>query len=167
MCSYKHMYVQCNIFIHMLQTQMHTLQLTEVHLRDAQERVSSYEQRSLDQAKTIAELNARLDQTTSTIDEVRDKWHESTGENRSIMARVEVQEGRIRETEQQNRELMEMMGKKEEEVRRFQMRVEELLRDVASANSNHEVSKSEYKRQLEQIKDRAASKVCYSYVCIV
>ncbi len=98
------------------------------------------------------------------MDEVRDKWHESSGESRAMAARLELQERRLQETEQQNRELAEMVGKKDEDVQRLQGRVEELLRDVAAANSQQELSKSGYKRQVEQTKDRAASKVTVTCV---
>lgn len=125
-----------------------------------QDRLSCHEERSLTQTKHIAELNSRLDQTTATMDEVRDKWHESTGESKAMAARLEVQERRIQETEQQNRELIDMVGKKEDDTQRLQGRVEELLRDVAATTSQAESSRSGYKRQLEQSKDRAASKVC-------
>ncbi len=133
--------------------------MTEVHLRDTQERLSSYEQRSIDQAQQIAELNTKLEMTTTSMDDVRDKWHESTGEKRTMLARLEVQERRIHETEQQNRELIEMVGKKEDDIRRLQGRVEELIRGVASASTHNELGKSEHRRQLEQVKDRAVSKV--------
>lgn len=119
----------------------------------------SYEQRAADQTRLIAELNAKLDQTNSTMDNVRDKWHESTGENRSMVARLEVQERRLQDTEQQNRELMEIAGKREDAIQKLQGRVEELVREVSSVTSKYEMAKSDYRRQTEQNKDRAASKV--------
>ncbi len=140
--------------------------MTEIHLRDTQERLSSYEQRSIDQAQQIASLNTKLDQTTTSMDDVRDKWHESTGEKKTMVARLDVQERRIHETEQQNRELMEMVGKKEDNIRRLQGRVEELLHGVASASTHNELGKSEHRRQLEHVKDKAASKVqCEDSLC--
>ena len=135
------------------------IQATESRLKDTEDRLLSYEQRTADQTRLVAELNAKLDQTNSTMDSVRDKWHESAGENRSLMARLEVQERRLQDTEQQNRELMEIAGKREDAIQKLQGRVEELVREVSSITSKHEMAKSDYRRQAEQNKNRADNKV--------
>ena len=134
-------------------------QASEIRLQDAHERLLSYDQRTSEQTKLIAELTAKAEQHNDTMEGLREKWHGSSAENRALNSRVDSSERRLRELEEQNRELMSIASKKEESAQRLQNRVEELIQEVSSLTAQLEGSRSDSKRHTEHIKDRAASKV--------
>ena len=67
---------------------------------------------------------------------------------------------RVQEAEQQNRELMSLAARKEEGVQKLQGRVEELLHTASSLSGQMEAGRADCRHQLEQAKDKTASKVC-------
>lgn len=119
----------------------------------------AYDQRSSEQTKLIAELTAKTEHHSEAMESLREKWHGSSAENRSLSSRLENSERRLREVEEQNRELMSVASRKEESVERLQSRVEELIQEVSSLTAQLEGARSDAKRTQEHIKDRAASKV--------
>ena len=66
---------------------------------------------------------------------------------------------RVQEAEQQNRELMSLAARKEEGVQKLQGRVEELLHTASSLSGQLEAGRADSRHQLEQAKDKTASKV--------
>lgn len=122
----------------------------------------SYEQRTSEQTKLIAELTAKAEQHSEAMEGLREKWHDSSSENRALSTRVETSDRRLREVEEQNRDLMSITSKKEENVQRLQSKVEDLIQEVSSLTTQLETSRSDSKRQTEHLKDRAASRVSQS-----
>ena len=70
----------------------YAIQTAEVRLKDAQERLVSYEQRMAEQTRMLAELTARSEQHSGTAQEMREHWHEVTAENRALTTRAEALE---------------------------------------------------------------------------
>jgi chromosome segregation ATPase len=117
------------------------------------------DQRSSEQTRLIAELTAKTEHHGEAMESLREKWHTSSAESRSLSSRLESSERRLREMEEQNRELMSVASRKEENVERLQSRVEELIQEASSLTAQLEGARSDAKRTQEHIKDRAASKV--------
>lgn len=138
---------------------MLSIQATEIRLQDAQERLVAYEQRASEQTKLIAELTAKAEQHSVTMEGLREKWRDSSAENRALSTQVDSSDRRLKDVEEQNRDLMSIASKKEENIQRLQSKVEDLVQEVSSLTAQLETSRSDSKRQTEHLKDRAASKV--------
>lgn len=119
----------------------------------------AYDQRSSEQTKLVAELTAKAEHHSETMEGLREKWHGTSAENRALLSRVESSERRLREVEEENRELLTATSKKEDNLQRLQNRVEDLVQEMSSLRAQLEESRSEAKRHSEHLKDRAASKV--------
>lgn len=124
----------------------------------------AYEQRASEQTRMLAELSSKSQQHDEQMDSLKEKWHCSTAENRTLSARLEAAEKRLTESDEHNRELMSITSRKEETIQRLQGKIEELTQEVASLSGQLEDNRSDAKRQTSQLKDRAASKV---HNCVV
>lgn len=118
----------------------------------------TYDQRTSEQTKLIAELTAKAEHHNEAMESLRDKWHDCNAEKKTLSSQVDISNSRLRDVEEQNRELMAIASKKEENVQRLQSRVEELIQEVSSLSAQLETNRSDSKRHSEHLKDRAASK---------
>ena len=128
-------------------------------MSDAQERLLSHEQQCGEQSRLIAELTVKAEQNVSIVESLKDKLHETMAERRAIEGQLHTLQQKQQDVEQQNRELMGISGRKEDMVQRLQSRVEELVQEVATLAAQAESAKTDSRRQVEQIKERASSKV--------
>ena len=136
-----------------------SIQTTESHLAEAQDKLLMQEQRLTDQNRMMAELRARLDQSNAGIDSYKERMHNASVDKKSMEAKLASAEQRQREIEEQSREMMAISGKKEEVVQRLQHRIEEQVQEIATLSAQVESIRVDARRQVEQAKDRAAGKV--------
>ena len=73
---------------------------------------------------------------------------------------------RLAEADRQNRDLVAITSKKEEVIQRLQKRSEELLQEITQLNTKVEGARSDNRRQVKELRDKLASKVCVHGVCV-
>lgn len=134
------------------------LKSTEIQLKESKEKLVIYEQRNTDQAKIIAEISARSDHQSSSVESLKEKLHERKAEKMAALAKVQVLEKRVEETEQQNRELIAITAKKEEMIQHFQRKEQNLIEEVASLNRELDSFRAESRRQIEDMREKGSSK---------
>ncbi|XP_071097458.1 outer dense fiber protein 2-like isoform X4 [Haliotis cracherodii] len=134
------------------------LRTTEFKLQDATDQLLAYERKNTDNTKLIAELTAKVEQLTDTMDQIRGKMHGGQDENRTLASRVELMDKKLKEVEDQNRELITTIAKREESIHQNNLRLEEKTRENGSLTRQLENALTDIRRHQDQARDRMSSK---------
>ncbi|GFR89811.1 outer dense fiber protein 2 [Elysia marginata] len=134
------------------------LRATELRLHEANEKLVTYERRSLDQNKMIAELTAKLEYHSESLEQYKTKASDSQDNNRALQDRNESMERRVKDLENQNLDLQAGQAKLHESVHQESLRTEEKNREIASLTRQLENALSDSRRQGDQLRDRYTSK---------
>ncbi|XP_067661878.1 outer dense fiber protein 2-like isoform X4 [Haliotis asinina] len=134
------------------------LRTTEFKLQDATDQLLAYERKNTDNTKLIAELMAKVEQLTNTMDQLRGKMHGGQDENRTLASRVELLDKKLKEVEDQNRELIATIAKREESIHQNNLRLEEKTRENGSLTRQLENALTDIRRHQDQARDRMSSK---------
>jgi outer dense fiber protein 2 len=135
-----------------------TLKRAEEKLQDSQDKVRECEDRISEQTKLIAEMTLKSEHYSDSLEELREKIRSLSAENAFLQTKIEATEKRLQEADRQNCDLVIISGKKEERIHQLESRLEEYNTDLSSTKRAMDTSRDESRRQLEQVKDRAASK---------
>ncbi|CAG5119721.1 unnamed protein product [Candidula unifasciata] len=134
------------------------LRATELRLQEANEKILAHEKRNAEYTKMIAELTAKLEYNSQSLDQVKLKCNDSQDSSRSLQSRHEAMERRLRELEEKNLELQAGQTKLQETLHQDSLRLEEKVRENASLTRQLENALSDNHRQHDQSRDRFLSK---------
>ncbi|XP_074655417.1 uncharacterized protein LOC141908997 isoform X2 [Tubulanus polymorphus] len=117
-------------------------------------------------SEMLRELMQKVDHLTKQLESLRDKWHISQDENRSLQTTLEMLERKLREADEQNRELVNALNKKEETMATNQHRLDEKSRENSCLTRQLENSLTDARRQAEQSREKASQKErqCHSRI---
>uniref|UniRef100_A0A0B6ZZI0 Outer dense fiber protein 2 n=1 Tax=Arion vulgaris TaxID=1028688 RepID=A0A0B6ZZI0_9EUPU len=134
------------------------LRATELRLQEANEKVVSHEKRNIENTRIIAELTAKLDCNSESLDQFRSRCSDSQDSNRSLQSKYETLERRLRELEEKNLELHASQVKLQESLHQESMRLEEKARENASLTRQLENALTDGRKHNEQSRDRYLTK---------
>lgn len=134
------------------------LKSTDSRLQESQERLLAYERRSSEHTKLISELTQKVELQTDQLEHMREKLRMAQDETRSALAKNEVLERKLSDSDQQNRELIGVISKKEEALYQSQQRHEDLRAENIRLNQQLESSVLDARRQVDSQKEKALVK---------
>ncbi|KAJ8300950.1 hypothetical protein KUTeg_022469 [Tegillarca granosa] len=135
------------------------LKSTELKLHDSHERMMMYERKNSENTKIIAELTAKVEHVTDSLEQMRNKFHDAQDENRLLNSKIDSIERKLRDSEDQNKELLTNLAKREETIHQNNLRLEEKARENASITRQLENALSDMRRQAEQSRDKSSQKI--------
>ncbi|KAK0045163.1 outer dense fiber protein 2-like isoform X2, partial [Biomphalaria pfeifferi] len=134
------------------------LRATELKLHEANEKLSSFESRHADSMRIIADLTAKLEFHSETVEHFKHKCNDSQDSNRSLQSKYDQLERRLKELEDQNTELHTSQVKMQEVLHQESLRLEEKARENASLTRQLENALSDNRQIQEHSRERFASK---------
>ncbi|XP_055897055.1 outer dense fiber protein 2-like isoform X9 [Biomphalaria glabrata] len=134
------------------------LRATELKLHEANEKLSSFESRHADSMRIIADLTAKLEFHSETVEHFKHKCNDSQDSNRSLQSKYDQLERRLKELEDQNTELHTSQVKMQEVLHQESLRLEEKARENVSLTRQLENALSDNRQIQEHSRERFASK---------
>uniref|UniRef100_A0A2C9KFW3 Outer dense fiber protein 2 n=1 Tax=Biomphalaria glabrata TaxID=6526 RepID=A0A2C9KFW3_BIOGL len=134
------------------------LRATELKLHEANEKLSSFESRHADSMRIIADLTAKLEFHSETVEHFKHKCNDSQDSNRSLQSKYDQLERRLKELEDQNTELHTSQVKMQEVLHQESLRLEEKDRENVSLTRQLENALSDNRQIQEHSRERFASK---------
>ncbi|KAH9498966.1 Outer dense fiber protein 2 [Bulinus truncatus] len=134
------------------------LRATELKLHDTNEKLLSYEARHADNMRIIAELTAKLEFHSETVEHFKSKCNDSQDSNRSLQSKYDQTERRLKELEDQNTELHASQVKLQDILHQESLRLEEKTRENASLTRQLENALSDNRQIQEHSRERFAAK---------
>ncbi|XP_014805341.1 PREDICTED: outer dense fiber protein 2 isoform X1 [Calidris pugnax] len=134
------------------------LKLTETQLAECQDQLQSYEKKNMDLSVMIADLRQRIELQGDKMEITRERYQSAQEEKKQLTLKVEELERKLETTSAQNIEFLQVIAKREESIHQCQLRLEEKTRECSSLARQLEMAIEDAKRQVEQTRERAASR---------
>ncbi|CAM5163607.1 unnamed protein product [Eretmochelys imbricata] len=134
------------------------LKITETKLAECQDQLQSYEKKNMDLSAMITDLRQRIEFQGDKMEMTREKYQSAQEENKQLILKLEELERKLDSTGAQNIEFLQVIAKREESIHQSQLRLEEKTRECSSLARQLEMAIEDAKRQVEQTRDRAASR---------
>ncbi|XP_003386665.2 PREDICTED: outer dense fiber protein 2-like [Amphimedon queenslandica] len=130
------------------------LKAATIKLQDSKERLAQYEQATADQTRMIADLRIK----SSSVDNLKEKLQDKKSEVKTAAVKIELLEKKLADSDKQNKDLLLITSKKEELIQQLQFKEEQYIEEIASLNRQLDSSRSDARRQIEDMKNRNESK---------
>ncbi|XP_068012181.1 outer dense fiber protein 2 isoform X2 [Melanerpes formicivorus] len=134
------------------------LKVKETQLAECQEQLQSYEKKSMDLSVVAADLRQLIELQGDKMEMTRERCQSAQEEKRQLTLKVEELERKLEATSAQNIEFLQVIAKREESIHQCQLRLEEKSRECSSLARQLETAIEDAKRQVEQTRERAASR---------
>ncbi|XP_010155651.1 PREDICTED: outer dense fiber protein 2 isoform X3 [Eurypyga helias] len=134
------------------------LKMTETKLAECQDQLQSYEKNNMDLSVTIADLRQRIELQGDKMEITRERYQSAQEEKKQLTLKVEELERKLETTSAQNIEFLQVIAKREESIHQCQLWLEEKTRECSSLARQLEMAIEDAKKQVEQTRERAASR---------
>nr|XP_054769578.1 outer dense fiber protein 2-like [Lytechinus pictus] len=134
------------------------LRSTEQKLVDATERLLEREKKTMEQTKLITELSTKADQSSTQLENFRQKWMSSDEECHALKAKFDSVQRRLQDCEKQNEEFRLNLSKRDESVHQMQLNLEEQKRENSGLIRQLEQSIADSRRLEEESREKALAR---------
>ncbi|XP_054030243.1 outer dense fiber protein 2 isoform X2 [Dryobates pubescens] len=134
------------------------LKVKETQLAECQEQLQSYEKKSMDLSVVAADLRQLIELQGDKMEMTRERCQSAQEEKRQLTLKVEELERKLEATSAQNIEFLQVIAKREDSIHQCQLRLEEKSHECSSLARQLETAIEDAKRQVEQTRERAASR---------
>eukprot|EP00795_Rhopilema_esculentum_P011002 gene11002-19842_t len=134
------------------------LKTSEIRLEDAQERLRSYEKRSTEHTKLIAELTQKVDTQAEQLERVREKYQDKYDELKQAQMKLDNAERKLEDSKSYRDELANTLNKREDSIHVLQERLDEQRHENTRLTQQVEIALADAKRQAEIQREKALSK---------
>ncbi|XP_076822290.1 outer dense fiber protein 2-like isoform X1 [Clavelina lepadiformis] len=143
------------------------LKETEMKLRDAQDKLHVYEQRSVEQTRIIAELTNKGDDHNDEVTTLRQRISALTDENRALEARLQILHVKLDDRDVRVKETVLDTVNKDEKIQQLQLKLEELTHERDSLRRQLEAAVRDSGKAVESEIGKAAAREHMSQARIV
>nr|XP_003229700.2 PREDICTED: outer dense fiber protein 2 [Anolis carolinensis] len=137
------------------------LKMTEMKLAECQDQLQSYEKKNADLSAMITDLRQRIELQGDKMEMAREKYHLAQEQNKQLVLKLEEVERKLEATSSQNIEFLQVIAKREEvrSINPQPARWEQKILGMSSLLPRQlEMAIDDAKRQLEQARERAATR---------
>lgn len=132
--------------------------MSELRLRESQQRLATCEQRLVEQSRLVEELTTKCGRQQESAEEMKHRLVETETENRSLLTKLDTAHRRVEEADSQNREMVAITRQREENMQLLKCQVEESQGSVISLQAQLQKAENEARRQQEHVRDKAVGK---------
>ncbi|KAJ8285757.1 hypothetical protein GJAV_G00030590 [Gymnothorax javanicus] len=134
------------------------LKRTEQRLWEAEQQAHAQEKKSSEQACTLSELRLQMKKQDTQVEATREKNLLLLEENKHLKQKMESLERKLEETSAQNRDLVQVIAKREDTIHSSQLHLQEKSQQCSFLTHKLEDAFIDAQLQLDQNRERAASK---------
>ncbi|GAB1606945.1 outer dense fiber protein 2-like, partial [Argonauta hians] len=134
------------------------LKSTELKVHHFEEQLHTAEKKNADNITLIADLTAKLEQLTTTVEDSQHREEQSVTENSRLTQRLESLERKLTESSELNEDLRTTISKRDDTIQKNNVRLEEKTQETISLTQQLENALYDLKQQSNNFHDRVMSK---------